>query len=400
MIPSATRDRGQIMALFAFSIVGIVALIALIVDGGFLYVQRRTAQASADAGALAGTRALREASSVAAIYNTAVNTAHANAFGITPTVSCVSLVDKNGASLGTIGGSGSNCSGPTAVSIANASGVHVDVQITYPTILAGMLRVASLSAAGGATAQLGVPSGVWTNDAPLIVCGGGSQGVAGMVSTGPVVTVTTGGEVTHIPSPLLPTYNVGPNTGYTLEQFLTTDASGKVIVDPAKDGHVYYLKGQYIGHWATSNAVQDNGCGAASNKFDGGAVGNQQVIIPGQMYGTNGNSVSVIGAQVEAPGGCAGGTDFVNNWSAGQPGCIMLLPVANGATQVQSNTPLFNIPVEAAFYVWCNKSSNSVCQEWVGQLIAREDVTGNLLQNIALNGTNAPSGPVAVHITA
>src|ERR1051326_8164380 len=219
-----------------------------------------------------------------------------------------------------------------------------------------------------------------------------------MGSTGPVVTVTTGGEVTNIPSPLLPTYNVGPNTGYTLEQFLTTDSNGNVIVDPAKEGHVYYLKGQYIGHWG--NGTQDNGCGASSNKFDGGSVADQQVIIPGQMYGTNGNSVSTIGAQVEAPGGCAGGTDFVNNWSAGAPGCIMLLPVANGATQVQSNTPQFTIPVEAAFYVWCNKSSNSVCQEWVGQLIAREDVTGNLLQNISIDGNSAPSGPVAVHLTA
>jgi putative Flp pilus-assembly TadE/G-like protein len=398
MTTISRRDRGQVMVLFALAVVGIVALVALIVDGGFLYVQRRTAQASADAGALAGTRALREASSLSAIYNAAVNTAQANMFGITPSVVCVSLVDVNGVSLGTLSGSGTNCSAAPASSISNASGVHVDVQITYPTFIAGMLRISSLSAVGGATAQLGVPSGIWSNDAPLIVCGGGSQGIAGRVSTGPVVTVTSGGEINPAPTPPLPTYNVGPGTGYTLEQFLTTDSSGKIIVDKNMDGHIYYLKGQYIGHW--SNGTQDNGCGAASNKFDGGAVADQQIMIGGQMYGTNGNSVSTIGAQVEAPGGCAGGTNFVNNWSAGQPGCIMLLPVANGATQVQSNTPLFNIPLEAPFYVWCNKSSNSVCQEWVGQLIAHEDVIGSLIQNIAINGTNAPTGPVAVHLTA
>jgi Flp pilus assembly protein TadG len=398
MITSSTRDRGQIMVLFAFSILGIVALIGLLVDGGFLYVQRRTAQTSADAGALAGARALREASSLTAIYNAAANTARANTFGITPTVTCVSLVDKNGASLGTLSGSGSNCAAPAASTINNASGVHVDVQITYPTILAGILRISTLSPVGSATAQLGQPSGVWSNDAPLIVCGGGAQGIAGMVSTGPVVTVTSGGELTNVPSPLLPTYNVGPGSGYTLEQFLTTDASGNIIVDVTKDGHIYYLKGQYIGHW--TNGVQDNGCGAASNKFDGGAVANQQITIGGQLYGSNGNSVSTIGAQVEAPGGCAGGTNFVNNWSAGEPGCIMLLPVADASVAGQSNTPLFTIPLEAPFYVWCNKSSNSVCQEWVGQLIARDDVTGNLLQNIAINGTSAPTGPVAVHLTS
>jgi Flp pilus assembly protein TadG len=397
MRSTTQRERGQTLVLFALAIVGIVALIGLIVDGGFLYVQRRTAQTAADAGALAGTRALREGSTTAAIYNTAVATAQANTFGIAPTILCVSLVDVNGAPLGTLSGSGPNCSAPTSVSITNASGVHVDVQIQYPTILAGILRISTLTAAGQATAQLGAPSGVWTNDAPLIICGGGTQGTAGRVSTGPVVTVTAGGEVTNVPTPLLPTYNVGPNSGFTLEQFLKTDANGNIVVDSSLDGHVYYLKGQYIGHWSTG--TQDNGCGAASNKFDGGAVADQNVILPGQLYGTNGNSVSTIGAQVEAPGGCAGGTDFVNNWSAGQPGCIMLLPVADASLPTQSNTPLFDVPLEAAFYVWCNKSSNSVCQEWVGQLIANEDVTGNLLKNISISGSTAPTGPVAVHMT-
>jgi Flp pilus assembly protein TadG len=391
------RDRGQVMVLFALSIIGIVALLGLIIDGGFLYVQRRTAQTSADAGALAGARALRDGLSLAAIYNTALSTAQANAFGVTPTVTCVTLVDVTGAFLGKLAGSGANCPLAVATSTTNASGVHVDVQIAYPTILAGMLRISTLSTAGAATAQLGVPSGVWTNDAPLIICGGGSQGIAGMVSPGPIVTISGGGEVTNVPSPLLPTYNVGPTNGYTLEQFLTTDGNGNVIVDPTKNGHVYYLKGQYIGHW--SNGSQDNGCGVASNKFDGGAVADQNVILPGEMYGTNGNSVSTIGAQVEAPGGCAGGTDFVDNWSAGQPGCIMLLPVANGSMPTSSNAPLFTVPLEAAFYVWCNKSSSSVCQEWVGQLIASEAVTGNLLKSISVSGTGAPTGPVAVHLT-
>jgi Flp pilus assembly protein TadG len=392
-----TRQHGQAVVLFALSIIGIVALVGLIVDGGFLYVQRRTAQTSADAGALAGARALRDASSLSAIYNSAVSTAQANAFGVTPTVTCVALVDVNGAPLATLGGSGTNCSVPTATTTANASGVHVDVQITYPTIVASMLRINSLSAVGNASAQLGVPTGIWTNDAPLIICGGGSQGVAGMVSTGPVVTVGGAGEVTNVPSPLLPTYNVGPNSGYTLEQFLTTDSNGNIIVDSSKNGHVYYLKGQYIGHWSVGS--QDNGCGAASNKFDGGAVASQNVVLPGQLYGTNGNSVSTIGAQVEAPGGCAGGTDFVDNWSAGQPGCIMLLPVANGSVPTSGNSPLFSVPLEAAFYVWCNKSSSSVCQEWVGQLVASESVTGNLLRSISVSGSGVPTGPVAVHLT-
>src|SRR5438445_13513135 len=102
------RHQGQTLVFFALAIVGIVALLGLIVDGGFLYVQRRTAQAAADAGALAGARALREASSTSAIYDAAANTAQANAFGITPSMVCVSLVDTNGAPVGKLSGSGAN----------------------------------------------------------------------------------------------------------------------------------------------------------------------------------------------------------------------------------------------------------------------------------------------------
>src|SRR5690349_9660292 len=119
------RADGQIMVLFALAIVGIIALMGFIVDGGFLYVQRRTAQTAADAGALAGTRALREGLTTAAIYDAARNTAQANAFGVTPTVTCVSLVDANGSPMATISGAGSNCPAAAATSISNASGVHV-----------------------------------------------------------------------------------------------------------------------------------------------------------------------------------------------------------------------------------------------------------------------------------
>src|ERR1700682_2071526 len=52
---------GQIVALFAISVLAMVALLGLIIDGGNIYVQRRTTQNAADAASLAGTRALMEA---------------------------------------------------------------------------------------------------------------------------------------------------------------------------------------------------------------------------------------------------------------------------------------------------------------------------------------------------
>ena len=87
------RQSGQALVLFALSILGIVALVALAADGGFLYVQRRTAQAAADAGALAGARALREASAVSAIGTAATTAAGRNTFGGSQTVLCVYPVD-------------------------------------------------------------------------------------------------------------------------------------------------------------------------------------------------------------------------------------------------------------------------------------------------------------------
>jgi hypothetical protein len=48
--------KGQTIVLFVVALVGLVAMAALLLDGGNAYLSRRTAQAAADAGALAGAR--------------------------------------------------------------------------------------------------------------------------------------------------------------------------------------------------------------------------------------------------------------------------------------------------------------------------------------------------------
>jgi hypothetical protein len=50
------RDDGQSLVLVTLMIVGFIALLLLVLDGGYLYLNRRIAQAAADAGALAGAR--------------------------------------------------------------------------------------------------------------------------------------------------------------------------------------------------------------------------------------------------------------------------------------------------------------------------------------------------------
>jgi hypothetical protein len=52
------QEKGQTLIIFAVVMVVLVALTALVIDGGFAYTKRREAQNAADAGALAGANAL------------------------------------------------------------------------------------------------------------------------------------------------------------------------------------------------------------------------------------------------------------------------------------------------------------------------------------------------------
>lgn len=52
------QESGQILPLVALMMIAIVAMVALIIDGGFLMSNKRTAQAAADAGAMAGAKQL------------------------------------------------------------------------------------------------------------------------------------------------------------------------------------------------------------------------------------------------------------------------------------------------------------------------------------------------------
>jgi uncharacterized membrane protein len=51
-------QKGQSLVIFAVALAGLLALLALVIDGGLIYSHRRTAQTAADAAALAGAREL------------------------------------------------------------------------------------------------------------------------------------------------------------------------------------------------------------------------------------------------------------------------------------------------------------------------------------------------------
>ena len=170
---SDRRQPAQVIALFALGLIGFMALVGAVIDGGNLYVQRRTAQNAADAAALAGTRALQQSTitSSGVIGDAICSYLASNAFGITPTASAYFVATDGSTNLGSIG---MNCSGgsPSTTIPSGASGVHVDVTIgPYNTYLVGIVGVRQLTAQTSATAQVGVLSVPYPDLTPLAGCG-------------------------------------------------------------------------------------------------------------------------------------------------------------------------------------------------------------------------------------
>jgi Flp pilus assembly protein TadG len=167
------RQSAQVVVLFALALIAMLAMVGVAVDGGNLYLQRRTGQNAADAAALAGTRALQQAtiSPASTISAEICKYVLANAFGVTPSATAY-FVNTSAASLGAIT-LPAGCSGSSSNVIPNGvSGVHVDVTIgPYNTYLAGIVGVRQLSAQASATAQVGVLSIPGPDLTPLAGCG-------------------------------------------------------------------------------------------------------------------------------------------------------------------------------------------------------------------------------------
>lgn len=170
------RESGQIVVLFALSLIAMLAMVGVTLDGGMLFVQRRTAQNAADSAALAGTRALQQASTASnsTIPFEICKYVVANNFGVTPNASAY-FVDATGAKI--TGGDialPTNCTGTVSGTtiLAGSSGVHVTVTFgPYNTSVVGLVGIRQLSATGAATAQVWNQSIPGSSIAPWAVCG-------------------------------------------------------------------------------------------------------------------------------------------------------------------------------------------------------------------------------------
>jgi Putative Flp pilus-assembly TadE/G-like len=376
--------------------------VGLVVDGSNIYIQRRTGQNAADAAALAGARTLLYATGSAQVSNISAAIAQyatANAFGIQPSVPCAYFVDSTATAIAGAGiindGSLPSCPGVSSSIPATASGVHVDTRISFPTYVMGMFNLLSETADSHATAQVGVLSASDTRAAPLIACGGGGGtgfDALRLTTQTPVVVTTTPGVLAATPTAL----PVISNPQVTTDQLLVTPVGVATppayVVNPARDGTIYYIKGQTISTSNGSNCGASGFHGAAATVQPTPYIQDAASATPAVIAGQTGNAVPQISQRVATSGACVAGTDPANQWSQGQPGCVMILPLVDSSSGLD-----FNIQAWAAFYVWCSRSTGSGCQEFSGQLLANWPAATGPAVNTWTFG--ARGGITVVHLT-
>lgn len=127
------RESGQLLVVFALTLVGLIGAVGMVIDGGSTFVQRRDEQNVADAAAMAAGYAIL--------------------LGADATAAANSVASANGYTNGSDG---------VAISVsAGTSEVSVSVTKPHKNYFAGILGLASWDVSATATARFGVPNGVY-----------------------------------------------------------------------------------------------------------------------------------------------------------------------------------------------------------------------------------------------
>lgn len=272
----ARARRGQVAIMFALVLVPLVGMLGLAVDGGVYLYARRTAQAAADAAALAGARQLSKGNAAQTDVEAVANENGQGA--ITPAVQTCQYVDDSNAPVGT----GTTCGVPPS----GASGVSVRVEETVPTFFLKVIpgAPASTVATASAIARVQLATGIMA-DAPFIVCGYGSW------------------DVTDDPD----TNNQGTNRAILLQDDPPT-------INPEAIGKIFRV-------WDSRLVQEGAGCGEGS-QFKGlaNSEANQNRTAPGWLEWDNGTQAGPTRSDVNGPNGCKAGEDF--------NGCVLILPLA------------------------------------------------------------------------
>ena len=136
---SARKEKGQIIVLLAIITLMVIALIGMLFDGGRLMINRRQAQAAADAGALAGAQILCNNTSLVGAYQAELDAQDAARSYVE---------ERNYADL--IGFD-------ISYDIYHLGAVSVTASVSSPSILASIIGVSTITSNADAAAACLVP---------------------------------------------------------------------------------------------------------------------------------------------------------------------------------------------------------------------------------------------------
>lgn len=279
-----TGERGAFTVLVAISLLCLLGLVGLIIDGGRAYAARRGAQNAADAAALAGAGALNgvlfdSSGQEAVVYDAVAASLSANHVNGTPECR---LVDETRADLGPCPESNTGAGLPATV-----AGVSVRARDNQDGSFIKALGIEGFSATAGATAQI---QALRAAASPFLICG---QDAA------------RGG----FDPPLL------------------LESAGTWTVNPAAINRSYAI-----------HSAQVPDCGAGSASFKGLADGSAVVPVPGWWADDTGVHAGPIRNVVAGGDGCTS-TEGFDNWT----GCTLAVPMCVNGRGTGSGAEMYCI---------------------------------------------------------
>ena len=152
------RQRGQVLPIFAGSIVATILLLGVAIDGGYAYSQNRTSQNAADFAAMAGTRIVGEELVGNSANGTALTVYNAVIAALTAqhaTLASATYVDALGAAIpgGDVAAIGTSPDGGNYGTIPpGASGVVVNAKVAWRPFFLGVVGITNWTASTTATA--------------------------------------------------------------------------------------------------------------------------------------------------------------------------------------------------------------------------------------------------------
>ncbi len=318
-------DEGVTLIIGVLSLVALLAVGGLALDGGAAYNNRRQSQNAADAAALAGTLkldALRLGKSTdeRSIRDAVVAKLTENDVDVTDFQCRIVTYDASGTGYGPTYPCPTTDLAPGAFDIDNAAGVRVDASRRGETVLMRVVGIDEVTARADARATIQAVRGLEKSSTPFMLCGG-SDGVAGSdVFDQPLLTTIAGSYVIDPAAWYTPTYT-GPQSGTDLGH-------------PAElNGGPWYLIHDDNGSGAdngTGTGVP--GCGIGGNGFKGLVNTNNNYQLPGFWDSRTGQVEGPTESALASGSGCYNGS--LN-------GCYLVVPICSKGQGSGTNGELF-----------------------------------------------------------